>query len=204
MALKGPIEDWDALYRDTAVEQMPWYHAQLDPDVAAALEDLDLRAGSALDLGTGPGTQALALARRGFAVTGTDISPAAVAQAQARAQGAPVDFRVDDILATRLPLGFTLVLDRGCFHVLDPQRRPAYVAAVHRLLRPEGRLLLKTFSVRETGERGPHRFSPEEIEAIFAPRFAVESIRESVFHGTLERFPIALFGVLRPLRGEGA
>ena len=39
-----------------------------------------------LDVGSGPGTQAIALARRGFRVTATDLSVAAVEGARQRAR----------------------------------------------------------------------------------------------------------------------
>lgn len=58
---------------------MPWFNPELDEDLENALDELGLRSGSALDLGTGPGTQAIHLARRGFDVTATDISETASA-----------------------------------------------------------------------------------------------------------------------------
>jgi methylase of polypeptide subunit release factors len=70
------------LYREQKVESMPWFNPDLDPDLVLALNRLNLHTGTALDLGTGPGTQAIALAERGFKVTATDISATAVQQAQ--------------------------------------------------------------------------------------------------------------------------
>src|ERR671931_146166 len=80
---------WEAMYQQQAIETMPWFYPELDDDLQQALDQRGLRSGSALDLGTGPGTQAMQLAQRGFDVTATDISQAAVglAQAKAEAQG---------------------------------------------------------------------------------------------------------------------
>src|SRR6266508_2149245 len=64
----------EELYQQQEVESMPWFNPELDYDLEKALDELGLRSGSALDLGTGPGTQAIHLARRGFTVTATDIS----------------------------------------------------------------------------------------------------------------------------------
>ncbi len=63
------LPDWETLYRDQPVETMPWFHAGLDPDLDRALKERKITRGAVLDLGTGPGTQAIALAERGFAVT---------------------------------------------------------------------------------------------------------------------------------------
>jgi len=47
--------DWEELYREKNVESMPWFNPDLDPDLDQALTKLNLHAGTALDLGTGPG-----------------------------------------------------------------------------------------------------------------------------------------------------
>lgn len=190
--------DWEPSYADGDVEQMPWFYESLDHDVERAIDRLGIRAGRFLDLGTGPGTQAIAIATRGFEVTGSDLAPSAIAKAQARAvkNGAIVRFVTDDILDSKLAGPFDLALDRGCFHVLPPERRADYVATLARLVAPGGYLFLKTFSVNEPGEQGPHRFSPEQIRALFEGPFVVRSIDETVYHGTRDPLPIALFSVL--------
>jgi 2-polyprenyl-3-methyl-5-hydroxy-6-metoxy-1,4-benzoquinol methylase len=190
---------WDQSYQEQPVEAMPWFYADLDPDLAQALDRLGITEGRALDLGTGPGTQAIALAKRGLDVTATDLSPAAVARAEERAatEGAHVSFLQDDILASRLETRFDVVFDRGCFHVIDPEQRPAYATQLHALVEPLGHFFLKTFSAKQPGTQGPHRFAAEDIRVVFEPFFDVASIVESVFQGTLDPLPIALFCVLR-------
>ena len=127
---------WDALYQHQAIETMPWFYPELDDDLKQALDAHGVRGGSALDLGTGPGTQAMQLAQRGFDVTATDISAAAVqlAREKAEAQGLAVAWQQDDILSTRLTGPFDLIFDRGCFHVLPPERRQDYVSTIAGLL----------------------------------------------------------------------
>jgi methylase of polypeptide subunit release factors len=49
---------WDAMCQQQAIETMPWFYPELDDDLRQALEQRGLQSGSALDLGTGPGTQA--------------------------------------------------------------------------------------------------------------------------------------------------
>lgn len=83
---KHEFPHWEKLYQEQEIESMPWFHPELDDDLEKALDELGLRSGSALDLGTGPGTQAIHLARRGFAVTATDISEAAIRLAREKAQ----------------------------------------------------------------------------------------------------------------------
>ncbi len=201
MTTPKSFPDWETLYRQQPGETLPWYYADLDPDLEAALREHGLAGGRLLDLGTGPGTQAIALAARGFEVTGSDLSATAVAKATtlARAREVDVTFVEDDVLASRLTGRFDAVFDRGCFHVIDPARRGAYVDAVAGWVAPGGLLLLKTFSALQPGDVGPHRFAPAEIRATFASRFELLSATETVYQGTLDPLPKALFCVLRRL-----
>ena len=197
-----PVKDWTALYEEEDVCSMPWFHHDLDPDIEGALNRYHIYSGTVLDLGTGPGTQAVALAGRGFTVTGTDIAPGAISAAQnlAEEEGLKVTLIRDDILDTSLIKDsrlFDVILDRGCFHCLPPERREDYVKTTSALLKYGEYLFLKTFSHLEEMEDAPHRFSPDDITRIFTPTFKILEWRETVYQGTLERFPKALFTVLQ-------
>ena len=199
MNKKREFPNWKQLYRDQPLESMPWFYPELDPDLDEALTKLNLRQGTVLDLGTGPGTQAMALAERGFQVTATDISEAAIAKAidKAKERGIDISFKQDDILNSHLDQKFDFVFDRGCFHVLPPERRQDYVRLVGSLIERSGYLFLKCFSALETREEGPYRFTPEQIEEMFTSRFNLYSVKETVYYGTLEPLPRALFSILK-------
>ncbi|MBF0627562.1 MAG: class I SAM-dependent methyltransferase [Magnetococcales bacterium] len=198
----GEFPDWESRYQNQPVTALPWFTTEPDGDLVRTLESRSITSGHFLDLGTGPGTQAAWLARRGFRVTGSDLARNAIAAAQdyCRQQKVQVELVVDDILATTLQGPFDQIFDRGCFHVLPPEHRARYVETLHRLLHPRGLLLLKCFHVLErTMEGGPYRFAPEEIARIFSSSFRVLESRESRFEGTLAHQPVALFTLLQPL-----
>src|SRR5207237_5830963 len=120
----------------------------LDADSERALQEHALRGRRILDLGTGPATQAMNLAKRGFDVLATDISPSAIkkAKASAKAAGLSIEFRVDNVLASNLaPNLVDAIVDRGVFHVLPEDKRPVYVRTVHRVLTTNGWLFHKVF-----------------------------------------------------------
>lgn len=190
---------WEELYKERQVDSMPWFNPELDDDLRMALDDLGVQDGRALDLGTGPGTQAIRLARRGLRVTATDISDAAISRAkeEAEKQRLDVTWARDDILDTRLSQPFDLVFDRGCFHVLAPERRSDYVRIISGLLKPGAYLFLKCFSRLEPGEQGPYRFTSEQIQELFGNELKVLSIKETVYQGTLDPLPRALFCVMQ-------
>ncbi|HEX5081264.1 MAG TPA: methyltransferase domain-containing protein [Blastocatellia bacterium] len=201
---KHEFPHWEDLYREQEIESLPWFNPELDDDLEKALGEFGLRSGSALDLGTGPGTQAIHLARRGFAVTATDISEAAIrlASEKARKEGIEITWEQDDILDTRLDGQFDLIFDRGLFHVLASERRQDYVRTVSGLLKTGGYLFLKCFSRLQPGEQGPYRFTPEQIREIFGSRLSVLSIKETVYQGTLDPLPHALFCIMRKRKIE--
>ena len=174
---------------------MPWFNKELDVDLAAELTKRKISGGVFLDLGTGPGTQAIHLTRLGFSVTGTDLSESAIKKVKKISDA--VNFVPDDILATRLAANsFDYVFDRGCFHVLPPQARPTYVQNVGKILKNNGLLFLKCFSTKEPSDYGPYKFAGKDLEEIFG-LFEIESCHETAFQGTLPAFPKALFAVLR-------
>ncbi|MDX8401922.1 MAG: nitroreductase family protein [Mariprofundaceae bacterium] len=201
---------WEARYQETACEQLPWFHAGLDADIARALEETGLKAGRLLDLGCGPGTQAVALAETGFEVTASDISWTAVEAARQRAAetGVSIEAVVDDILQTRLAGPFDVAIDRGVFHCFaDDADRARYREAMARLLAPGGWLLLKCFHRNEDRPDGPPgRFDEQDIRQHLGEDFELLRHWDSVFPApadapTAGAPPKALFCILRRKHG---
>jgi SAM-dependent methyltransferase len=189
---------WDNLYaNETSIGSLPWYNEDLDNDLKKHLSTLNITKGRLLDLGTGPATQAIELSKLGLQVTATDISENAIARAKRMSKG--IEFIVDDILDSKLKEdSFDYIFDRGCLHVLEPSSRQRYVSQVNRILREGGLLFLKTFSAKEPSRGGgPYRFSIDEIASVFTDRFVIDSFKETVYQGTLDILPKALFVVLR-------
>lgn len=190
--------DWDNLYRNEKVQTLPWYNESLDCDLEQELEKRKISTGKILDLGTGPATQAMQLYRRGLNVTGSDISPAAIQRAKKTyAESNSLIFVVDNMLNSQFGNDeFDYIFDRGCFHVLSVDKRSTYVQEIKRILREHGLLFLNCFSVKEQREEG-HKFSEGDIAIIFDRNFSIESTKETVYQGTLDPLPRALFVVMK-------
>ncbi len=196
---KEHFPGWDDYYKETDVETMPWYEKNLDHDVENEIKYNDYNTGNFLDLGTGPGTQALELSKYDFKVTGTDISQSAIEKAEKLSK--KINFLVDDILNSKLPdKKFDFILDRGIFHNFDVSHRPQYLKQIKRILNNNGILFLKCMSVNEkniTDNDMPHKLSNQEIIDSFNDDFDILKIKDSEFRGTLEFHPKALFAVLK-------
>jgi SAM-dependent methyltransferase len=153
--------------------------------------------GTLLDLGTGLGTAAIAAADRGFSVVATDVSPHALALARERAGPRPIVWVQDDVLDSRLGSSFDVVIDRGLLHVLPRARHTAYAAAVGRLVRPGGTLLLKCHAPGESQDLGTQRLGREDIVALLGDAFDLTSLEETAFPGPAGHAPRAVTAALR-------
>jgi SAM-dependent methyltransferase len=196
--LSKDFPDWETLYKTQKVETLPWYNENLDSDLENELNQRNIIKGKFLDLGTGPATQAIWLAKRGFQVIGSDLSEAAIKRARnVYASEKDLDFIVDDILNSKLKESeFDYVFDRGCFHVLSSADRQIYISKIKGVLRDKGILFLKCFSDKEPRQEGPYKFSQQEIRDLFSKYFRIDSIKETVYQGTLDPLPKALFAVM--------
>jgi SAM-dependent methyltransferase len=129
---------WDGFYADRS-KPVPFFGARPDESLASYVERGLITPGRALDLGCGPGRNALYLASLGFEVDAVDLSPAAIAWAEDRAREAGADVRfhcADAFTATGLDGPYDLIHDSGCFHHLPPHRRISYLALLDRALAP--------------------------------------------------------------------
>lgn len=190
---------WDEVYRDVQPDQLPWNAGGPDPDLVRLVAAGKIPGGRAIDVGTGPGHDAIFLAKKGFKVLAIDIAPRAIELARANARqagiGVAIDFRVQDILKLSSPAGSaTLVNDRGCFHVLAPADREKYIRRIEEVLFPGGLLFLRTFSDKEAPGPGPHRFTRTELEGLFSGKFEFLELGEGVFEGPMK--PRAYFCLL--------
>ena len=149
--------------------ETPWDTHITPPEVIEFLEGA--RPGRALDLGCGTGTNAIALARRGWQVTGVDFAARAIRRARRSASqaGVEIDFRVGDVTDLGdLVEPYDYVLDIGCLHALDGAGQESYAAGLARLVRLGGRYMLYA---RLPGSGEIRGLGPEEVGALFAPAF---------------------------------
>ena len=189
--------DWEKVYQLEKIEELPWYEEKIDLDLDDAIQII--KNGKFLDLGTGPGTQAAELSKKGFDVTGSDISPTAIQKAKKNFDN--VRFVQDDILNSKFEDEyFDYILDRGCFHVFSEIEREKYKKQMQRILKKGGLVFLKCISKKDAsmgGNKGPHKFSEEQIRDFFRDQFDIIKIKDTVYYGKINPLPKALFVILK-------
>lgn len=186
---------WDAFYADRE-RPVPFFQDAPDESLVAWQHAglLDVTDGTdVLELGCGPGRNAIWLAGLGGRVDALDLSGEAVQWARERAAAADVVVRFEqaDIFTWDPPHRYDLVVDSGCFHHLPPHRRATYLALLRRVLRPGGRFALACFAddgpegltgttasdvdLYRTGSlHGGVAYSADDLRAIFAAVDEVE------------------------------
>ncbi|MGP8302033.1 class I SAM-dependent methyltransferase [Streptomyces inhibens] len=182
---------WDGFYSDRS-RPVPFFVAKPDESLASYLDRRLITPGRALDLGCGPGRNALHLASLGFQVDAVDLSPTAIAWGEERAREAGADIRFhcgDAFTLTAAELGgpYDLIHDSGCFHHLPPHRRISYLRLLDRGLAPGGHLALTCFAAGEMGSELPDAafyrrsrlhgglaYTPESLRWIFSELTEVE------------------------------
>lgn len=129
--------------------------------------------GPVLDLGCGSGIWGVALAKRGWQVTGVDIVPKALRRARERAREAGVEMRlvegdVTKLRAAGVGSGYPFLLDFGLFHdELSDEQRERMGREVSAVAAPGATLLMVAWAPRRRGPL-PRGASRADIEAAYA------------------------------------
>ncbi|MCX4969457.1 methyltransferase domain-containing protein [Streptomyces sp. NBC_00654] len=194
---------WDGFYADRS-KAVPFFVSKPDENLVSYADRGLIPPGRALDLGCGPGRNALRLAALGFEVDAVDLSPAAIAWAGERAReagvrvgaeagagpGGGIRFHCGDAFgdaAAALTGPYDLIYDSGCFHHLPPHRRISYLALLDRALAPGGRFALTCFAAGAMGSElsdadlyrqarlhGGVAYTPDSLRRIFSDLEEVE------------------------------
>lgn len=168
---------WERLWATTPVERMPWHVADADPALDAVIAR---HSGTLIDLGTGAGTIAIAAARRGFAVTATELAPSALGRARDRAGALPILFALDDVTRSSLTGTFDVAVDSGVLHCLPVTERAAYAATVTRLVRSGGALVIVAHA--PGADLATHPLTGDDLAALL-PAFTLASAAPTTLSG---------------------
>jgi len=155
----------------------PWDRDEV-PQPLIDLAEKVATPGRALDLGCGTGRDAVYLAKRGWTVTGIDGVAQALDGARRRSADAGVEVQwrlgdVTDLGSVGLEAGYSLLLDRGCFHGLSDRERDRYVLGASAVAASDAQFLIFAFQPRMA--LGPRGITEDDLRRRFSANWDVES-----------------------------
>ncbi|MBN2099950.1 MAG: class I SAM-dependent methyltransferase [Dehalococcoidia bacterium] len=196
-------DDWEKFFDGHAPVYMDnCFTKNTVNEVDFLIKELRLKRGaSILDVGCGAGRHAVELARRGYTVTGVDISSGMLAEARKRAEEAGVSVTLVHANAARMQLGrqfdAVICLCEGAFGLLgrgdDALEQPlAILRGVARALKPGARCLFTVLNGyrmargHSQADVGKNTFDPltlSEVSDVSIPG-VISAMRERAFMPT--------------------
>lgn len=134
-------EFWQERYE---TEHTPWDRGETNPALHAWLDEGEIAPpATVLVPGCGRGYEVMELARRGFEVTGVDLSGLALAALKGRLEEASLSASLleADLLGWTPVRRFDAIYEQTCLCALLPRYWPGYEARLHAWLKPGGRLM---------------------------------------------------------------
>ena len=183
---------WDGLYSDRS-KKYPFFVNAPDENLASYFEDGHMKRGRVLELGCGPGRNAIYLADQGCEVDAVDVSMQAIqwAKERARDSGLEINFLRQSIFDLQIETStYDIIYDSGCFHHIPPHRRMGYIELVRNALKPGGLFGLVCFApeggsglsdwevYRHRKLGGGLGYSQEQLQKIFQHQFEILKLRK--------------------------
>lgn len=161
--LREPTTFWNDFYTDRE-KGIPFFANKPDENLVDYFEKNLLHLGRALELGCGPGRNAIYLAEQGCTVDAVDLSEQSLQWATERAQerNLSVNFIHNNIFDIKVKdETYDIVYDSGCFHHIAPHRRMDYINLIQTALKPGGYFAITCFV--QGGEVGGADISDWEV-----------------------------------------
>ncbi|MBA8961167.1 SAM-dependent methyltransferase [Rhodococcus percolatus] len=192
MTEENQVAPWDDIYRGDAevfTGPVPWNIGEPQPEIAGLIAEGKFRS-DVLDAGCGHAETSLHLAAQGYTVVGLDLSPTAIAVAQAAAADrglTTATYQVADISSfTGFDGRFSTIVDSTLFHSLPVDRRRDYLRAVARAAAPGASYYILVFAKGAFPEgEGPNLVTDDELREAVAEFWTIDDIRPAFIHALL-------------------
>ncbi len=161
--LREPVGFWNEFYSNRE-KGIPFFVNKPDENLVSYFNEGIIKPGNVLELGSGPGRNAIYLAEKGCRVDAVDLSEESIEWAKERAKerAVEVNFIHNNIFDIQIKEGtYDIVYDSGCFHHIAPHRRSNYIELVLKALRPGGHFAITCFV--EGGEFGGSDITDWEV-----------------------------------------
>jgi SAM-dependent methyltransferase len=199
---------WDEFYLDRN-KKIPFFVNYPDENLVEYFNKQKIQPGKVLELGCGPGRNAIYLAENSCEVDAVDSSSEAIKWGMERAKekGLTINFIQKSIFDLDFEVGaYDIVYDSGCFHHIAPHRRISYLNLLDKALKPGGFFALTCFNTggeiggadltdwdvyREYSLKGGLGFKKEKLVDIFSELTPIEIRKMKDMEQQSEMFGVA-------------
>ena len=164
--LREPNHFWNEFYSNRE-KGIPFFKNIPDENLVDYFDQNLFKPGKVLELGCGPGRNAIFFAEKGCSVDAVDLSKESLKWAKERAIESNVNINFIESNIFDLEVDeevYDIIYDSGCFHHIAPHRRLSYVNFVKSVLKPNGYFALNCFV--PSGEFGGAEISDWEVYRI--------------------------------------
>ena len=161
--LREPTGFWNEFYSNRE-KVIPFFVNKPDENLVGYFNDGIMNSGKVLEIGSGPGRNAIYFAEKGCHVDAIDLSEQSIQWAieRAKERGLEVNFIQNNIFKVSIEEGtYDIVYDSGCFHHIAPHRRNNYIRLILQALKPGGYFSITCFV--EGGELGGSAITDWEV-----------------------------------------
>ena len=190
--LREPKDFWDDFYIDRTKE-IPFFKIKAPDENLVEYFNNGLAPKRVLELGCGPGRNAVYMALKGCEVDALDLSTNAIewAKETAREEGVNIDFHCISIFDFKFqPHSYDFIYDCGLFHHLAPHRRLTYIEMLKKALKRDGYFGIVCFNTegaldtsdwdvyKEGSLKGGIGYAEGRLKEVFMNDFNIINFRE--------------------------
>lgn len=161
--LREPTGFWNGFYSNRQ-KGIPFFVNKPDENLVTYFENNKMITGKVLEMGCGPGRNAIYFAEKGCDVDAIDLSEQSLQWATERAKEREVNinFIHNNIFDVQIEEEtYDIVYDSGCFHHIAPHRRTNYLELIKKALKPGGYFAITCFV--QGGELGGSDITDWEV-----------------------------------------
>ncbi len=192
--LREPMTFWNDFYEDRNKE-IPFFKVNGPDENLVSYFENGLVPKRVLEIGCGPGRNAIYLAKKGCGVDAIDISENALTWARERSLSENVDinFHHSSLFEFKTERNtYDFIYDCGLFHHLAPHRRLSYVETIKKALKKGGHFGLVCFNTKGASEtfdwdvyvqrsmNGGIGYSEDRLKRLFEADFEILEFRKMI------------------------
>jgi cyclopropane fatty-acyl-phospholipid synthase-like methyltransferase len=190
--LREPKEFWENFYEDRT-KGIPFFRIKGPDENLVEYFNNGLAPKRVLELGCGPGRNAIYMAKKGCEVDALDISANAINWARERSneEGVSIHFHCINLFDFEFdPHSYDFVYDCGLLHHLAPHRRLTYFEMIKKALKKDGHLGIVCFNTdgaldtsdwdvyKEKSLKRGIGYTEERLKAVFENDFTIKDFRK--------------------------